>query len=169
MGTMVAQFTELFLLVFIGAVGIGFTGIGVYFSGEGFIRMVRRNPELQWTAVTGRILVSKVESDSDSAPIANIRYAYVYEHAQYFGKRIAPIEFWSGSSKAEKFVRKYPSDTAVSVYVNPHSPGKAVLEPQQQTMAAIGSVLFGAVFAFGGVMVWLTMVAPRLPPQFLLI
>ena len=63
-------------------------------------------------------------------------------------------EIWLGDSTAKKFVNKYPPNASVTVYLNPKKPTKAVLEPQQQPMAAFGSILFGVTLVISGSMVW---------------
>ncbi len=131
--------------------------------GRGLARLARPNPELQWLAVSGQILEARVEDDPDSASVARIRYAYRYQQACHEGRRIAPVEIWLGDSTAKKFVNKYPPNASVTVYLNPKKPTEAVLEPQQQPMAAFGSILFGVTFVISGSMVWFFQLMPKMP------
>lgn len=122
-----------------------------YFFVRGLVRLFRANPELAWRQVPGEITSSEVD-DSGKAPSARIRYEYRVDGDQFEGKRIAPIELWASySSSASNFVRKYPQGRKVTVFANPRWPGRAVLEPQQQRIAAVCLLLLGvflAVFAW---------------------
>lgn len=133
------------------AITIALAAGSVYYFFRGLIRLCRPNPELAWRQVPGEITSSEVD-DSGKAPSARIRYVYRVDGDQFEGKKIAPIELWASySSSASNFVRKYPQGSEVTVFANPKWRNRAVLEPQQQPIAAICLLLlavFLAVFAW---------------------
>ena len=53
-------------------------------------------------------------------------------------------QLWSSvRSTADSYARKYPRGRDVTVFVNPQNPGKSVLEPGRQVIAATCYVLLG--------------------------
>jgi hypothetical protein len=137
--------------VFHAAITIALSVGSVWYFFRGLIRLIRPNPELAWRQVPGKITSSEVD-DSGKASSARIRYVYRVDGDQFEGKKIAPIELWASfSSSASNFVRKYPQGREVTVFAHPRWRSRAVLEPQQQPIAAICLLLLGvfiAVFAW---------------------
>jgi hypothetical protein len=126
------------------ALALAFGVVGIYFLGEGFLRLVRSNPELTWLPVPGRIVESRVDQGYRGGKTARIRYTYQHQGVTFESRRIAPFEFWSNvSSAADNFVEKYPSGQTLTVYINPNDPKEAVLEPKNQRLAAVVSIFAG--------------------------
>jgi hypothetical protein len=131
---------KLFVVVTLALI---FGVFGIYFFGQGFLRLIRSNPELGWLAVPGQIVESRVDQGYRGVRSACIRYTYQHQGVTYESRRIAPLEFWSNASTADKFVEKYPSGQNLMVYLNQSDPKKTVLEPKNQPIAAVASMLFG--------------------------
>ena len=128
------------------------SGGALYCFGRGLTRLLRENPELGWRRVEGKVISSAVDS-SDESISAKIVYTYTVDGAGFRGSKIAPLEVWSSfSSSASRFVRKYPAGLDVIVFVDRKHPGRAVLEPQQQPIAAVSVFLIGVVL---GLFAWL--------------
>lgn len=128
--------------------------IGIYFVGQGFLRLIRSNPELDWLAVPGQIIESRVHQGYRGTKSAFIRYAYQHQGVTYESRQIAPLEFWSSASTADTYVEMYPTDQNLMVYVNQRDPEKAVLEPKNQPIAAVASILFGIALGLTAVMAY---------------
>jgi hypothetical protein len=136
------------------------SGAAVYCFGRGLIRLLRENPELGWRQVPGKIILSEID-DSGKSKSAKIHYAYRVDGDHFEGKRIAPLEVWASySNSAANFVRKYPSGREVTVFVNPTRLTRAVLEPQQQPIAAICAFLFGVILAVFAWVWWMHNLSP---------
>ena len=142
------------------AVTIGLlVGAGYYFI-RGLLRLLRPNPELAWRQVPGLITSSEV-NESGKTSSARIRYTYRVDGDQFEGKKIAPIELWASySSTAADFVRKYPQGSEVPVFASPRWRGRAVLEPQQQPIAAICLLLLGVFLAVFAWLWWMQNLSP---------
>jgi len=137
-------------------IATAFAFIGVFLVGRGVLRLVLRNPEQGWRKVPGQIVTSEIDF-SNEIYRAKIRYCYEFDGITQEGSGIAPIEGWSSfRSTAAHFVNKYPVGQRVSVYVNPSNPSSAVLEPQQQPIAAITEMLLGLTAGMCGLLWWLT-------------
>lgn len=126
-------------------------GGAAYFFVRGSLRLLRRNPELSWRRTSGRI----VESDFDETgktKTPTLRYVYDVDGAELKGTRIAPIEIWGNqSATALAYFRMYHLGRSVSVYYDPEDPLRAVLEPEQQPVAAAALLAFAfalVIFAF---------------------
>ncbi len=136
--------------------GAAFFCLGVYFLSYGLLRLLRRNPEAGWSKLNGKIVVSEIEFSRDVYR-AKIRYTYSFDGQVREGSRIAPIEIWSSfQSNAARFVNRYKVGHDADVYVDPSDPDNAVLEPQQQPIAAIAQLLFGVVAVSFGFFGWLS-------------
>lgn len=148
------------LRLFHYAVVIALSGGAAYCFGRGLLRLLRANPELGWRRVPGRIISADI-LDSGMSKSARILYAYGVDGDHFEGKKIAPLEVWASYSKsAANFVRKYPPGREVTVFVDPTRHGRAVLEPQQQPIAAVCVVLFGLILAVFAWLWWLTAIGP---------
>lgn len=125
---------------------------GLWYTGIGVRRLLLRNPELDWVAVDGVVRASEVDGRSasqDDVQAARLAYEYEFGGVRYVHDRIAPLQPWSSFRRtAESFVRRYPPGRKVKVYVNPTSPGNAMLEPRKQTVPAVVYLLLGAVCLF---------------------
>lgn len=133
-----------------------FACVGVYFFFHGVLRLFRPNPEERWHKIPGKIVSSEIDFSNDIYR-AKIRYLYEFQGVTREGKGLAPIEAWSSfRSTAAHFVDKYPVGRDVWVYANPSNLSCAVLEPQQQPIAAITEMLMGIAVAGCGCLGWLT-------------
>jgi hypothetical protein len=138
---------------------LGFGVVGIYFLGQGFLRLIRSNPELTWLPVSGRIVESRVDQGYRGGKTARIRYTYQHQGVSFESNRIAPLEFWSNvSSAADKFVEKYPSGQTLMVYVNQSDPKQAVLEPTNQPLAAVVSIFAGIALGLTTAMTYFMLV-----------
>lgn len=155
----VRQLTNV-LQLFHYALVTAFSGGAVYCFGWGLVRLLRENPELGWRRVPGQIISSTIE-DSGKSTSAKILYAYKVDGDHFEGKRIAPIEVWASySDSAANFVRKYPSGREVTVYVHPTRHSRAVLEPQQQPIAAVCVFLIGLILSGFAWLWWMSTLSP---------
>lgn len=137
-------------------IATAFAFIGVFLVGRGVLRLFWRNPEQGWRKVPGQIVTSEIDF-SNEIYRAKIRYRYEFDGITLEGSGIAPIEAWSSlRSTAAHFVNKYAVGQEVTVYVNPSEPGSAVLEPQQQAIAALTEMLLGLAAGLCGFLGWLT-------------
>jgi hypothetical protein len=82
-----------------------------------------------WPTAQGKVVESRVEySNEFFYPVV----AYTYEHDARViqGKRICSFEITGNwRSTPEKWVRKYPVGSTVTVFVDPDDPHNSVLEP----------------------------------------
>ena len=133
-------------------------GAGLWFLIRGLARLCLPVPESSWIAVEGTMKESGVDEngDNDGPPTYSVKllYEYNYRGINYINDRIAPLQMWSSfRSTADSYARKYPRDRQVTVYVNPHNPGTAVLEPGRQIIAALCYSLIGATLC---TMAWMS-------------
>jgi hypothetical protein len=130
---------------------------GLSFVVFGLLRLLRRNPERDWTRVEGRIHQSLIwlqtrGGRSGYTHVWRLKLVYSYEFGsrQYRNDRIRPVgggPGWFFRSKAERYRKRYLYDQVVEVYVDPENPTHAVLEPQQQPLLGFRLLLFGlAIF-----------------------
>jgi len=121
---------EIFYTVFIILISLGGL-IALYF----FIRSIQtaRNSN-NWPSVVGEIISSRLgmqqaEDGPYYTPI--ITYSYNVGGRDYQAKRVV-IGQWSHAGNktwTEQKVEKYPPGRSVTIYYNPNSPARAVLEP----------------------------------------
>ena len=138
-------------------IAAGVAVAGCYLLAFGGARLVFRNPELSWQKVMGKVMVSGVNEGADPAGRKTYRvmleYVYEFHGIRFIGERVAPLQFTSNyRPAAESITRRYPPGSEITVYVNPRNPGKAVLEPGRQVIAAACYAFIGVVFcvmAFG--------------------
>lgn len=109
----------------------------------------------KWPSTSGLVLESKVDrrtdSDGDVSYKANIKYEYKVEEGTHHSRRIMFGDFGSNiSSRARKFVDKYPVGMEVDVYYHPQKPELAAIEPGLK-MAAFMLPIFGLVFCAAGI------------------
>ena len=132
-----------------------FACFGGYFFLHGLLRFFRRNPEQRWQQVPGKIVTSEIEFIHEIYR-AKIRYSYHFQGMSCEGNGIAPIQAWSSfRATAAHYVGKYPVGQNVTVFVNPSNPGGSVLEPQQQSIAAITDMLLGVAMGMCSFLGWL--------------
>lgn len=96
------------------------------------IRLGRQS--LTWPSVAGVVEVSKLkvsdDSDDGTKYRPDIRYSFVYQGYAHTGDRVRCAMLWQEDARTfDAVMAKYPVQQAVSVYVNPHNPSEAVLEP----------------------------------------
>lgn len=143
--------------------GAGRWGMGLFFSifllvgvGTGygfFVRPVLKIVAAQrWTSVPCEILSSRVKTNSDSdgnTYSVDIVYRYTYQDRTYTANR---YHFFTGSSSGYKgkaqVVRRLPSGSRATCFVNPSDPTEAVLERGATSMLWFG--LIPLVFALVG-------------------
>jgi hypothetical protein len=131
-------------------IAVVFCCVGLWLLVRGFARLCFTNPELAWKPVAGVIQESCVGKNDDGDGTtyeAKLQYGYHYGGINFIGNRIAPLQVWSSLRwTAESFARKYPRGREVTVYVDPRNPGKSVLEPGRQIVAALCLGLMGVAF-----------------------
>jgi hypothetical protein len=93
------------------------------------IAKIRARRQRLWPTAPGNITESRVEHKSESFyPV--VRYAYEYCGETYVGKKICSFEITGNwRSTADRWVRRYPEGSLVTVFVDPMDPHNAVLEP----------------------------------------
>ena len=127
-----------------------FACAGLWFLARGLARLTFWNPEQTWLPVKGIVKQSFVDEDTDgdgdTTYKAKLEYEYEYQGMRFLNDRIAPLQVWSSFRwTAANLTRKYPRGRELIVYVNPQNPGKAVLEPDRQVIAAVCYALAGAL------------------------
>jgi hypothetical protein len=129
----------------------GVASAGCFLLAFGGARLEFRNPELSWYKVMGKVMVSGVDEGATSGGRrtyrAMLEYVYEFHGIRFIGERVAPLQFTPNyRASAESITRRYPPGSAVTVYVNPRNPGRAVLEPGPQVIAALCHALIGVAF-----------------------
>lgn len=113
----------------------------------------------RWAPVSCRITVSKVimerpTPNSNPAYRADIRYDYVFNGGRYTGTRLKRVD--SPSQHQDVVIQRlqpWPPASESTCFVNPASPGMAVLK--HDTRAALYSIWFPLLFVAGGMrMAW---------------
>lgn len=89
----------------------------------------RFKKEYSWAQERGVIIESEVKWGWDTYR-TQVRYEYTFKSRTFVGTTIRSGEItynWPGSAK--DLNARYPKDSRVTVYVNPHNPWDSVLEP----------------------------------------
>lgn len=113
----------------------------------------------RWAPTSCRIVVSKVAMErptpnSNPAYRADIRYDYVFNGVHHTGTRLKRVD--SPSQHQDVVIQRlqpWPPGSESTCFVNPASPGMAVLK--HDTRAALYSIWFPLLFVAGGMrMAW---------------
>lgn len=99
-----------------------------------------------WPPTPGVMIQSAVQADSHDAGLTlRLRYRYTVDGRQYEASR---VRFGTERNDAESLHRRaaqYPLGAQVTVFYDPSSPGRAVLEPAPadgwKWMLALGAIL----------------------------
>lgn len=90
-----------------------------------FVQYQRIN---QWVETPAVITASPVGAPEHVRPY--IEYSYQYDGMSITGRRIFPMEFWTGTESAERMAAHYPVGVNTFVRVKPGNPEMAYLVPR---------------------------------------
>jgi hypothetical protein len=134
--------------------------VGLIIAGVGINRILEARKCKDWEIIKGRVLSSMIKENSDipysESKIDNfhpdITYEYRYKGTVYFKQTIGYIPskdpaihtaYYSGSeSEIKDFLKKFPANSVIDVYVNPEDPEESVLETDLK-MPVFIPLLFG--------------------------
>ncbi len=123
-------------------VAAGIAVIGLAFTRSGARSVIRGRKARAWRSVTGEVLSSETEavrvSRRESYARAAVRYRYHVGHERIGTRMSFEAEFGSSdSSRALRWVLRYPKGTPVKVYYDPDDPDEAVLEPGEGNVSVL--------------------------------
>ena len=122
---------------------LGFGGAGAWVLGWVLTTGQTSLAARSWPTVTGTVHVSGVRGDGEP----DVRYAYTVDGATYHGARLGFDTFDRPGGRGTRASRsaRYPVGRAVTVYVDPADPRRAVLEPGDLSPLGVPA-LFGVLF-----------------------
>lgn len=139
-------------MAFIGLLLAVLGGAFVAILGRGYLKA---KETLEWEEVPAVILVSSIKERriGPTVPVEfghEIIYAYQFDGESYQGERTGRREngFYKDASKLGPVIEEYPVGSKVTAFVNPESPGEAVL--RHETRAPGYSIWFPGLFVVGG-------------------
>jgi len=137
---------------------------GFIVSGFGVLDIYTAMQCKKWTLVKGRIIGSTVAEMADTSKIGNsdiyipdIAYEYNYKNQTYFNQTIAFLPdslialhntYYAGNEdEILAFIKKYPINSEVDVFVNPDDPEFSVLDTSLK-MPLFITFIFGALLIY---------------------
>ncbi|MGC9400229.1 MAG: DUF3592 domain-containing protein [Anaerolineae bacterium] len=147
-----------FLLV----LGIGFVLIGLTYITLILVGRQRQTPLGHWPTTVGTVEASYVHKREPRPSQAQpktytpvVIFSYPLDGETYVAKQRTFAGAGAHTTRdliaAETVVKKYPAESSVTVYYNPHAPSQAVLEPEKPTgyntslFVNVGNVVLGGL------------------------
>ena len=134
-----------------------FMGVGALFANKAVFEMMRAGRSHRWPTVQGQVVLAKVEvTDTGGdyphdlfAPV--IEYSYTVDGVSRKSRKLGLVEINLGSrARAEAILKRYKAGAVVRVYVSPHDPDTAILDPGVR-WPSVGKLVFGLLFLGIGV------------------
>jgi Protein of unknown function (DUF3592) len=127
---------------------------------DGLRELKRAHGSHRWQTTEGKVVASfvkKREADEESTESysAEIKYQFIVDGNLKSSNRLGLADINDGRKAiAEAIVQKYSEDSLVQVFLSPHDPDVAVLEPGV-CWPHISALLIGMFFlSAGGTMLW---------------
>jgi hypothetical protein len=114
--------------------------------------MMRAGQSHRWPTVEGQVVFAKVEVTDTGGDYPHdlfspvVEYRYTVDGVPRKSRRLGLVEINPGSrARAEAILKRYKAGIVVRVYVSPHDPETAILEPGVR-WPSVGKLVFGLLF-----------------------
>lgn len=126
--------------------------IGIIITLLGLHIVISANSSYTWIEVKGKIVSTKIVNNSDEKDI-EVKYTYSVNGKSYHGHKISFGDNTSMTGQeVDRIYEKFlPSGKIISVYYNPKSPDKAVLEPGNN-FGSLWPLIMGVFLLFSSVL-----------------